>query len=280
MIFAFLFISLTCTRKVFVSDYYKELLDDVKSDYGIKYNVYTVVENDLCTYTGGKLYGVSIGDLYFDENVKSIKMVATEAGGETTVVVSTFSDDACETQLQKTEMMTLANVKDKFNFEYKDFDQMNFAYASAVYYDPQCPHKNNILKNYVVCGCMSINTTSIKMAILLEKKDGKVMQTLYQNTDKCEGSGTTVPMACNYCVTMTVDLCKQQMQQMYANSPYLERYLETCEEMGDYGLYTECDAAGTGGNTNGSGTTGGSDKKDGSMSTFILAVLLLLAFLL
>ena len=111
MMLGFLLIAVVCARKAFVSDYYQAAQSSTGVDfskYGIemKMEVYTVIENGTCTYTGGELNGFSVGDFYFNENVKAITMTANNKNGVLSFIVKTFSDDKCAKQLQTTHELT------------------------------------------------------------------------------------------------------------------------------------------------------------------------------
>ena len=291
--FLLLLISLASAKMVFVSDYFKAVSKSTGVDYskyGMEMPIYTVVENNVCTSTGGTIFGFSVGDFNFDKNVKAVKFVAKEAGGKTTVTISTFSDEKCATQKQITEMLSLDDVKTKFKFEYKDYDSMKFAYSTTAPDKSDCSNKNNILKNYVTTGCISfktpkdlVNTTYVpqyKMSIKIEKDSHKITSTFYQTNEKCEGQGVTGPVNCNVCVKTTMSDCikavemAEQTLSMYPENiretmkKQYEKMKEECRTMGDYAQYIECEGVQT-----------GNKDPSSSMSTFILAVLVLLVFL-
>ena len=89
----------------------------------------------------------SIGDFFFDDDVKAVKFVATTEENTTTVVISTYKDDKCKDLIKASSALSLDDVKTKLKFEYKEVDYSTFAYATTVFDDLKCSHKDNILKN-------------------------------------------------------------------------------------------------------------------------------------
>ena len=106
------------------------------------------------------------------------------------------------------------------------------------------------------------------MSIKTEISKNKITQTFYSSNAKCEVSGISSTAKCNVCIENTVASCKQQIEQLYKNTPNYEALLKQCEVIGDYAQFVDCGE-----------NYDPNYKEDGSMSTFLLAALLLLAFL-